>query len=127
MPNHRNVYISLATSMSKTGKFQLTPLVGFCFRRFFLTGTFTHSSSFVDALGLFTSGFLAAVSCGFTISSFSSFCKSTLQVVVCICIQQNPSVQGPSIRNPRTRSITSSRAPCLISKETNANRGRMET
>ena len=27
MPNHRNVYISLATSMSKTGKFQLTPLV----------------------------------------------------------------------------------------------------
>ena len=27
MPNHRNVYISLATSVSKTGKFQLTPLV----------------------------------------------------------------------------------------------------
>ena len=27
MPNHRNVYISLASSMSKTGKFQLTPLV----------------------------------------------------------------------------------------------------
>ena len=27
MPNHINVYISLATSMSKTGKFQLTPLV----------------------------------------------------------------------------------------------------
>ena len=27
MPNHRNLYISLATSMSKTGKFQLTPLV----------------------------------------------------------------------------------------------------
>ena len=27
MPNHRNVYISLATSMSKAGKFQLTPLV----------------------------------------------------------------------------------------------------
>ena len=27
MPNHRNVYISLVTSMSKTGKFQLTPLV----------------------------------------------------------------------------------------------------
>ena len=27
MPNHRNVYISLATSMSKTGKFQLTLLV----------------------------------------------------------------------------------------------------
>ena len=27
MPNHRHVYISLATSMSKTGKFQLTPLV----------------------------------------------------------------------------------------------------
>ena len=27
MPNHRNVYISLATSMSKTGKFQLTSLV----------------------------------------------------------------------------------------------------
>ena len=27
MPNHRNVYISLATSMSKTGKFQLTHLV----------------------------------------------------------------------------------------------------
>ena len=25
MPNHRNAYISLATSMSKTGKFQLTP------------------------------------------------------------------------------------------------------
>ena len=29
MPNHRNVYISLAKSMSKTGKFQLTPLVIF--------------------------------------------------------------------------------------------------
>ena len=27
MPDHRNVYISLAASMSKTGKFQLTPLV----------------------------------------------------------------------------------------------------
>ena len=27
MPNHRNVYISLATSMSKNGKFQLKPLV----------------------------------------------------------------------------------------------------
>ena len=27
MPNHRNVYISLATSMSETGQFQLTPLV----------------------------------------------------------------------------------------------------
>ena len=27
MPNHRNIYISLAASMSKTGKFQLTPLV----------------------------------------------------------------------------------------------------
>ena len=27
MPNHGNVYISLATSMSKTGKFQLTALV----------------------------------------------------------------------------------------------------
>ena len=27
MPNHRNVYISVATSMSKTGKFQLTPLI----------------------------------------------------------------------------------------------------
>ena len=27
MPNHRNVYISLATSVTKTGKFQLTPLV----------------------------------------------------------------------------------------------------
>ena len=37
MPNHRNVYISLATSMSKTGKFQLTPLVHlivfFCSKR----------------------------------------------------------------------------------------------
>ena len=27
MPNHRNVYVSPATSMSKTSKFQLTPLV----------------------------------------------------------------------------------------------------
>ena len=27
MPNHRNVYISLTASMSKTGKFQLRPLV----------------------------------------------------------------------------------------------------
>ena len=27
MTNYRNVYISLATSMSKTGKFQVTPLV----------------------------------------------------------------------------------------------------
>ena len=30
MPNHRNVYMSLATSMSKTGKFQLTPLISDC-------------------------------------------------------------------------------------------------
>ena len=30
MPNHRNVYIFVATSMSKTGKFQLTPLVNTC-------------------------------------------------------------------------------------------------
>ena len=27
MPNHRNVYITLTTTISKTGKFQLTPLV----------------------------------------------------------------------------------------------------
>ena len=27
VPNHRNVYIPLATSISKTGKFQLTHLV----------------------------------------------------------------------------------------------------
>ena len=30
MPNHRNIYIALATSMSKTGKFQLTPLESDC-------------------------------------------------------------------------------------------------
>ena len=41
MPNHRNVYISLATSMSKTGKFQLTPLV--CIIKLFFQKMFNYS------------------------------------------------------------------------------------
>ena len=38
----------------------------------------THFSSFVEALGFFISGFLAAVSCGLTVDSLFRFCKSSV-------------------------------------------------
>ena len=58
MPNHRNLYISLAASMSKTGKFQLTPLVeeyqaiekrkAYCKLEFLLTGFRNYILKFMD-------------------------------------------------------------------------------
>ena len=43
----------------------------FFFRRSFLAGTFTHSSSFLEVLDHFSSGFLAAVAFGFAAGSLS--------------------------------------------------------
>ena len=54
MPNHRNVYISLATSMSKTGKFQLTPLV---YWKFHLVLNVVNFKSHVDGVDMVEFGY----------------------------------------------------------------------
>ena len=87
-------FISTASGRARLGQSGfLTSSLGSFFRRLYLAGTFIHSSSLPEALGLFISGFFAAVSCGLTVSSLSRFRNSgVLLTTICGAVWQPSSL-----------------------------------
>ena len=82
----------MAAELNPTAGFIRTAYVlGFFFRRFFLAGTLTHSSSSGEASGLFISGLMAAMSCELTISSLGRFHKSEVLLTKICWIVWQPS------------------------------------